>query len=298
MKKKMLIAGGSGYLGGLIIQHFKSDYKIYVLTRSEKDSEDEDIEYIKWQTDSLGEWSKAVENTDVLINLSGKNINTQFTEKNRKAILSSRIESTEILAKAVDNAKNPPKIWLNASSVAVYEESWNTSKTEDDKSNGSDFLSKVSQAWEESFYSAPNEKTKKAIFRISMILGESKGSALLTLKQLIKLGAGGKAGNGKQMVSWLSEKDFVKAIAFIIDNELSGAFNFCTPSPISNDNFMKKLRKKYKIPFGFPAPEFLLKIGAKIIDTSPELVLRSQNVVPKKLLDNGFEFEITDLEEL
>lgn len=297
MKKKLILSGGTGYLGSLIVNHFKNDYEVYILTRSNRESEG-NIHYVKWDGDTLGEWTQILEDADVVINLAGKNINTRFTEENKTAILQSRIDSTEILGKAIEAAKKPPKMWLNASSVAIYAESEDVARDEYSLPVGKDFLSKVSQAWEEAFYKYPNEQTKKTVFRISLIMGNHEGSAYQTLKKLVKLGSGGKAGNGKQMVSWLSEIDFVRGLEFIVKNELEGAFNFCNPNVLSNAELMKQLRKKYSMPFGLPAPEFLIKLGAGIIGTAPELVLRSQNVVPKRLIENGFTFQLTEIQDI
>lgn len=295
--KKMMIAGGTGYLGNLIIEHFQNEYEIYILTRNAK-SNDQKVQFLEWDGNTLGSWTASMENLDVLINLAGKNINTRFTEENKAAILHSRIQSTEILGKAVEECKNPPKIWLNASSIAVYEESWEVAKDENSAENGTDFLSLVSQQWEESFYKFGNNKTRKAVFRISLILGDREGSAYQTLKTLVKTGGGGTAGNGKQMVSWMGENDFVNALQFIIDQQLEGKFNFSNPNALSNKEFMKQLRQKLGMPLGLPAPEFLIRVGSSIIGTAPELVLRSQNVFPERLLKNGFEFKQLSVKDI
>ena len=294
----MMLAGGSGYLGNLIINYFKDKFEIYVLTRSPNAEKNQDFQEIKWDGKSFGDWVNELENADILINLAGKNINTRFTEDNKKAILNSRIQSTEILGKAIENCQNPPKMWLNASSVAVYKESKSEVRTEDSPTIGQDFLSEVSQQWEKAFYAYPNEKTRKAVFRISLIMGDSKGSAYQNLKQLVNLGAGGKAGSGEQMVSWISEIDFLRALEFILDKKLEGAFNFCNTQPLSNKQMMQELREKYNILFGLPAPEFAIKLGAGIIGTAPELVLRSQNVFPKRLVEHGFEFKLENLKKI
>lgn len=292
----MILAGGTGYLGSLIQAYFKTDYEIYILTRSKKENKD-GINFVQWDAKSLGEWTTVLENADVVINLTGRNINTRFTKENKEAILTSRIESTEIIGEAIENCQNPPKMWLNASSVAVFKNSL-AQFTEESEVRGTDFLSTVSQQWESAFYKYKNEKTKKAIFRISLIMGDQEGSAYKTLKNIVKVGGGGQAGNGKQMVSWLGEKDLVRALAFIIKNELTGAFNFCNKNALSNAELMKQLRKKYNMPIGLPAPAFMIKVAANFIGTAPDLVLRSQNVYPKRLIDNGFTFNQTSIHDI
>lgn len=295
--KKMVLSGGTGYLGGLIQEYFKNEYEIYILTRSDRESKG-NIHFVQWDSKNLGDWTRVLENADVLINLAGMNINTRFTEENKKKLLSSRIDSTEALGKAIEQCENPPKMWLNASSAAIYEESKEVASTESDTSRGDDFLSFLSQKWEEAFYKYANDKTKKAVFRISLILGDNEQSALHMLKKLVKLGGGGAAGSGEQMVSWMGEKDLPRALEFIIKNELTGAFNFSNGNVLSNADFMKELRNNNKMPIGLPAPEFLINIGTKIIGTSPDLVLRSQNIAPKNLKDAGFKFEQLQLSDI
>lgn len=291
--KKMVIAGGTGYLGQLIQSYFKNAFEIYVLTRSKRESK-EGIHYVQWDAENLADWANTLESADVVINLTGRNINTRFTKENKKAILESRVKSTDVVGKAISQCKIPPKMWLNASSIAVFKDSVEQFD-ENSEERGVDFLSTVSQEWEKAFYKYDNGSTKKAIFRISLIMGNHKGSAYQSLKKIVKLGGGGKAGNGQQMVSWLGETDFVRALGFIIQKELTGAFNFCNETAISNAELMRQLRKKYSMPIGFPAPKCLIKIGANLIGTAPDLVLRSQNVYPKRLIENGFSFQQTTI---
>lgn len=204
----MILFGGTGYLGNLIQNHFSKAYDIYILTQSQRNSK-VNVSYVNWDSETLGDWCKVLENADVLINLAGKNINTRFTEENKKAILESRISSTEILDKAIQYCQNTPKMWLNASAIAFYAKSWEESKAENSPTDGIDFLSKVSQQWENALYKYKDQDTIKAVFRIILILGDNEGSAYQNLKQLVKLGGGGKAVDGKQMIRWMGETDFV-----------------------------------------------------------------------------------------
>lgn len=290
---KIVIAGGSGYLGRLLINFYKDKNEVFVLTRKvTKKAFSEAITQVEWDGKTVGDWKNCLENADALINLAGKNISTRFTEENKKEILSSRIESTEALGKAIEQCQNPPKMWLNASSIAIYDESRREEKNEFSELDGSDFLSTVCRQWEMAFHRyAEHCNTKKAVFRLSLVLGNSEGSALHTLKKIVKLGCGGKAGSGMQMVSWIGELDFVKAIHYIVKKQLTGDFNFANGSAITNARLMKLLRKKYNRNFGLSAPVALVKIGTAIIGASPQLVLRSQNVVPKRLWDAGFDFK-------
>lgn len=161
---------------------------------------------------------------------------------------------------------------------------------------GDDFSMNVAKSWEKAFFETETPKTIKTALRTSIVLGKN-GGAFLPLKNLTKLGFGGKQGKGNQFISWIHEKDFAKAVEFIFEKELTGIVNIVSPKPIQNANFMKVLRKSLGMPTGIPIGEKLLKFGAKIIGTETELVLKSRNVIPKKLLENGFEFEFGNLQK-
>ncbi len=204
----MILCDGTGYLGNLIQNHFSKAYGIYILTHFQRNSKG-NVSYVNWDSETLGDWCEVLENADVLVNLAGKNINTRFTVETKKAILESRISSTEILDKAIQQYQNPPKMWLNAYAIAVYAENWEESKAEISPTDENDFLYKVCQQWDNAFYKYKNQNTIKAVFRISLIWGDNEGSAYQNLKQLVKLGGDGKVGEGKQILSWMGETDFV-----------------------------------------------------------------------------------------
>ncbi len=294
--KKMVIAAGTGFLGTILIDFFKESYQeIIVLTRG-KSEQKNNIQYVHWNAKSLTGWEKVLENTDVLINLAGKSVDCRYTPENKAAILSSRIESTRVLNEAVLKCKNPPKHFINSSTATIYRHSEDKQMDEYSGEIGDDFSMNVAKSWEKAFYDVEIDKTLKTAVRTSIVLGKN-GGAFIPLKRLSQLGFGGKNGNGNQFVSWIHELDFARAIAFIIDKELTGNINVVSPSPKRNIDFMSELRKAVGIPFGISITESMLKIGAKIIQTEPELVLKSRNVIPKRLTENGFMFEYHNLEK-
>ena len=296
MKNKLIIAAGTGFLGNVLIQHFNNKFEeIVILTRGKSEIKNQ-IKYVNWNAKSFSGWEKELENSDVVINLAGKSVDCRYNEKNKAEILASRIDSTKILNDAILQCENPPKHFINSSTATIYRHSEDTEMDEYTGEIGNDFSMNVAKTWEKTFYEVETPKTLKTAIRTSIVLGKN-GGAFIPLKKLTQFGLGGKNGNGSQFVSWIHEKDFARAIEFIIEKKLSGSINVVSPKPIRNYEFMKKLQKAIGIPFGLPISKSLLEFGAKIIKTETELVLKSRNVIPKRLTENGFEFEFGDLDK-
>lgn len=294
--KRIVLAGGSGFLGKCIIEHHKKDSHIIVLTRG-KSRQHKNVQYENWDGKSLGAWSTSLENADVLINLNGKSVDCRYSKSNKELIYSTRLESTEVLGKAIKLCKNPPKIWINSSSATIYRHSLDKAMDEETGEFGSGFSVDVCQKWESVFNSVKVDSTRKVVIRTAIVLGKNQG-ALMPLKILAKFGLGGKQGPGNQYFSWIHEQDFVRAIDFIIANEsINGVINLSSPNPINNEDFMKSLRDATHIPFGIQIPSWLLEIGAILIRTETELILKSRWVVPNRLLKAGFKFKYSKIEE-
>lgn len=293
---KLIIAAGTGFLGQVLVHKFKDKFdEIVILTRGKSKTID-GIKYVNWNAKSFSGWENELENATVLINLAGKSVDCRYTKENKKEILWSRIQSTRILNKAVLNCANPPKHWLNSSTSTIYRFSLDKQMDEVDGEIGNDFSINVALSWEKAFFKIETPNTLKTALRTSIVLGKN-GGAFIPLKTLAKIGFGGKQGKGNQFVSWIHEEDFANAIEFVIQKEIVGIINVVSPQPVRNANFMQKLRKAVGFPFGIPLNAFLLEIGSFIIRTQPELVLKSRNVVPKRLLDNDFKFKFGDIDE-
>ncbi|MCJ8155312.1 TIGR01777 family oxidoreductase [Chryseobacterium sp. SSA4.19] len=289
---KIIIAAGTGFLGRNLKKYFTGKgNEIYILTRNPKNENE-----IRWDAQTLGEWKHVLENADMLINLTGKSVDCRYTEKNKKEIYSSRINSTKVLQEAVDQCVSKPKVWLNASSATIYTHSETHLNTEENGIIGDDFSMNICKSWEEEFFRVKNETIRKITLRTSIVLGNN-GGAFTKLKMITKLGLGGKQGRGNQKVSWIHIEDFCRAVEFIIHNKnISGAVNITAPNPLSNKHFMSSLRKEMKIPFGLNAPVWQLEIASIFLRTETELLLKSRNVYPEKLIRNGFEFKYPYLE--
>ena len=294
--KKLIIAAGTGFLGQVLVDHFKDSFdEIVILTRGKSENKN-NIKYVNWNAKTFSGWEKELENTDVLINLAGKSVDCRYNKKNKQEIFNSRIESTKILNEAVLQCKNPPKHWLNSSTSTIYRFSLDKQMAETTGEIGNDFSMNIAKSWEKAFFETKTPKTLKTALRTSIVLGKN-GGAFIPLKTLAKLGMGGKQGNGKQFISWIHEKDFARAVAFVIENKLENEINIVSPNPIRNVDFMSKLRKTVGMSFGISQPEWLLELGSKIINTETELVLKSRNVIPKRLQENGFTFKYDSVDK-
>lgn len=293
---KIVIAGGTGYLGELLTNYYKKEKKnqIYILTRKQKLNSG-NVHYLQWNGKTKGYWTSLLEHTDVLINLTGKSVNCRYTKENKEEIYQSRLQSTALLCEIVQELAFPPKVFIQSSSATIYRHSEDVQMTEEKGEIGIDFSMDVCKKWEEVFNNYEFSKTKKIITRTSIVLGNN-GGAFPIMKKMTKLGLGGKQGKGNQFISWITEQDYIKAIDFLRTKE-SGVYNICVPNPIRNKEFQKELRKKIKAPFGLSATKWMLKIGAKIIGTETELLLKSRNVYPEKLLGLGFEFDTKTFKE-
>lgn len=289
---KIIIAAGTGFLGKTLKNYFtEKGHQVYILTRNPKRQNE-----LFWNAKTLGECKNILENSDVLINLTGKSVDCRYTDKNKQEIYSSRIESTKVLQLAVDQCINKPKLWLNASSATIYIHSETQLNTEENGIIGDDFSMNICKSWEHEFFKVRNEDVRKVALRTSIVLGNN-GGAFPKLKMLTKFGLGGKQGKGNQNVSWIHIGDFCRAVQFIIEHEnISGNINITAPNPLSNEEFMKKLRKEMKVPFGLNAPVWQLEIASIFLKTETELLLKSRNVYPGKLIENGFEFSYLTVE--
>jgi len=291
--KTIIIAGGTGFLGQVLENYFsKKGYLLKILTRNPVKEN-----HIYWDAKNLGNWMNKLENSEALINLTGKSVDCRYTDKNKKLIYGSRIDSTHILGEAINNCKNPPKVWFNSSTATIYKHSLDTKMTEKQGEIGDDFSMNIAKSWEKAFTEIENPKTRKIILRTSIVLGKN-GGALIPLERLTKFGLGGKQCTGNQKVSWIHELDFANAIEFLLNHqELDGVFNLSVAEPTDNKTLMETLRKILNVPFGISHSTWLLEIGAKLIGTETELVLKSRNVIPQRLLDCGYTFNYSNLKK-
>ena len=298
MKPKIIIPGGAGFIGKYVAGFFhKKNHHVIILTRGKARIEN-GITYLNWDGKNFGDWIKELEGAEMVLNLAGKSVDCRYNEKNKKEILSSRIDTTEIIGKAIDNCIIPPKLWVNMSTATIYEHTLE-GESNDEKNGmiGDDFSMNVAKTWEKTFNDSTLFATRKIAMRTSIVLGK-EGGALTHLAPLVKFGLGGKNGSGKQFVSWIHVEDLARIIEWFMENKnAAGVYNCTSPSPIRNEIFMEKIRSSFRIPFGLPAPKWMIEIGTFLLRSESELVLKSRKVIPGKLLAEGFEFEFKKLDE-
>lgn len=294
--KKIILAGGSGFIGNYLAQYFwRKGYEVVVLSRREISIRG-GVRYEKWNTEETESWREELEEAFILINLSGKSVAVRHNEKNKKEILDSRIKSTRILNQAVSECRNPPQFWFNASGATIYKTSFDEKRDEYYTEKEDEFLTDVIIAWEREFFKTEIPKVTKIAMRTSVVLGKS-GETYEKLNQLAKFGLGGKQGNGNQIMSWIHIEDYARIIEFCVEKNLNGVVNMASPNPVTNAEMMRTFREVNNAWLGIPTPEGALRLGAKIIGIEPDFVLKSYNVVSKRLPENGFNYKYPTIKE-
>jgi len=295
---KIVLPGGSGLLGHLLARGFSRDgHHVVILSRRPGSLP---WPVVAWDAASLGAWAAEIDGADVVINLAGRSVNCRYTPKNRDEIMTSRLASTRVLGEAIARATRPPPVWLQSSTATIYAHRYDAPNDEatgivgglePDAPSAWRFSIEVATAWERAFDEAIAPRTRKVALRTAIVMSPARGGAFDVLLGLVRRGLGGTSGDGRQFVSWIHEDDFVRALQWIIARQdVSGIVNVASPVPAPNADFMRAIRDAWGTRVGLPSPAWLLEIGAWFLRTETELVLKSRRVVPRRLLEGGFEF--------
>ncbi len=295
--KKLIIAGGTGFLGQELTKKFENSFDEIVILSRGKNKISKNVKYLNWDAKAFGNWCNELEGATVVINLCGKSVDCRYTEKNKALIFSSRLKSTKIIGEAIQKCKTPPGLWINGASATIYKHSETEPMTEAAGEIGTGFSIEVCKAWEKVFDDFQLPHTRKVNLRISMVLGKT-GGVFPALMNVVKKGIGGAMGKGTQQVSWIHIDDFCNMVKWIIETEsVKGIYNSVAPNPVKNKELMQLLRKKAGVKFGLPATAWMLEIGAFFMRTETELILKSRYSYPERALNEGFVFKHTTIED-
>jgi uncharacterized protein len=296
MKIKIILPGGSGFLGSVLANFCAAkEMEVVILTRNPRPRGGL-IREVRWDGTTDGDWCQELEGARALINLAGISVNCRYHARNRTLMLDSRLKSTRVLGEAIARCTNPPPVWLNSSTATIYKHTFGPAWDEAGEIGGcaeaKDIFSvHIATEWERVFNAASTPRTRKVALRSAMVLGHGKNSVLPNLLRLGRLGLGGNLAGGRQFVSWIHEEDFCRAVEWIIEHEtMTGVVNLAAPNPVTNAEFMAAIRKVCRASFGLPASRWMLEVGAFFMRTEIELVIKSRRVVPGKLLADGFIF--------
>src|SRR5437867_10392486 len=304
MTRRLVIAGGSGFIGRLLGKSLvERDFEVVVLTRS-PDAASTPIHKVQWDGCTLGDWAREIESTDALINLAGRSVNCRYNQHNRREILESRIQSTRVLGEAVSRCPHPPRVWLNASTATIYKHTFDREMNEATGEIGATpeakdaFSIEVAKAWEEALFEAPTPATRKVALRTAMVFAASKGGIYRVLRGLTRWGLGGAIAGGRQYISWIHEADFCRAVEWLIDrDDFSGPVNLASPNQIPQREMMRIIRLELGVPFGLPATRRMLEVAAFVHRTEAELIIKSRRVAPGRLLASAFQFLFPRMED-
>lgn len=296
---KIVLPGGSGQVGTILARSFAAEgHEVVRLGRGS--SGPGPGRFVRWDAKTLGDWSSALDGADAVINLAGRSVDCRYSERNRRELVDSRVDSTRVVGEAIAAAVQPPPVWLQANTATIYAHRYDAPNDEEHGLLGGDepgapgtwrFSIEVAKRWEAALREAETPQTRKVALRSAMIMSPDRGGVFDVLLGLVRRGLGGTAGDGRQYVSWIHHADFVRAVSWLLEREeIDGAVNLAAPEPLPNADFMQALRKAWGSRVGLPATRWMLEVGALFLRTETELILKSRRVVPGRLLDEGFAF--------
>lgn len=294
---KVVLPGGTGHVGAVLDRALTADgHDVVVLTRSPRGDR-----HVRWDGSTLGDWADHIDGSDVVINLAGRSVSCRYTRENLAAMMSSRVESTRVVGEAIAAAARPPGVWMQMSTATIYAHRFDAANDESTGLVGGNepgvpgywaYSVEIARRWEAAQEQAVTPHTRKVALRSAMVMSPDRGGVFDVLSWLTRLGLGGPVAGGRQYVSWIHDRDFVRAVGFLIDrDDVAGAVNLAAPGPLPQRDLMRELRSAWRTPVGLPATRWMAEIGAFAIRSDTELLLKSRRVVPGRLTGAGFTFD-------
>lgn len=290
---RVVIAGGSGFLGMNLARWLTArGMPVVILSRSAPPPGD--WTHHPWDARSLGDWADTLEGAAAVVNLAGRTVDCIKTPLHRDQILRSRVESTRVLGRAVRACTSPPRVWVQMSTAHIHGDS--ELPCDESSALGEGLAPFVGRAWEEAFDESCPDGVRRAVLRTSFVIGRT-GGPLPKLARLARLGLGGTIGSGAQGMSWIHEADMNRLFErALTDPSMHGVYIASSPNPVPNRTFMRELRRAVRRPVGLPAMAWQVRLAAPLVlRTDPDLALYGRYVIPRRLLDDGFEFRHPDL---
>lgn len=266
------------------------------------------VRFARWDGRNVeAHWAAEVDGADVVLNLAGRTVDCRYNKVNLEQMLSSRIDSTRAVGEAIAQADTAPNVWLQMSTATIYA---HTLEGENDERTGRigayepgapsywRYSVLIAEAWEDALWKARTPNTRRVALRSAMVMSSEPGGPFRVLAGLARTGLGGPVAGGRMSMSWIHQSDFVRAIDLLIaDEAISGPVNLAAPTPLPQGEFMAAIRRGQKqlpglrIPIALPLFRWMVNLGAVLLRTDPELILKSRRAISAVLPERGFEFE-------
>ncbi|MEU6676267.1 TIGR01777 family oxidoreductase [Streptomyces sp. NPDC046925] len=293
---KVVLAGGTGQVGAVLDRALTAaGHDVVVLTRNPVRARQ-----VAWDGRTPGAWTAEIDGSDVVVNLAGRSVSCRYTEANLREMMDSRVQSAEVVGAAISAAAKPPALWLQMSTATIYAHRYDAPHDEATGVIGGteagipdywEYSVRIAKNWEQAQQEAATPHTRKVALRAAMVMSPDRGGVFDVLLKMARLGLGGPVAGGAQYVSWIHDRDFVRAVEFLVArDDIEGPVNLAAPNPLPHRAFMRDLRAAAGVRVGLPATKWMAEIGAFALRTDTELLLKSRRVVPGRLLDEGFDF--------
>ena len=302
-----MIAGGTGQVGGVLRRALHAaGHEVVALSRHPQAPLEPGVRHVGWDGRTLGAWTDEVDGANAVVNLAGRTVSCRYTDTNLRQMMDSRVDSARVVGSAIQAANRPPGVWLQMSTATIYaDRSDEPGNPANDEATGViggeeqhtplywEYSVRIARHWEEAQAEADLPSTRRVALRTAMVMSPDPGGVFDVLLKMTRLGLGGPVAGGRQYVSWIHDADFVAAVSFLLEGELTGPVNLAAPGPVPQAELMTVLRRAWggwagKV--GLPATAGMAGLGAWALRSDPELLLKSRRVVPGRLFDAGFTF--------
>lgn len=300
MTRRIIIFGGSGFLGRALSDKLgQRSVEVVVVSRTPVPVRP-GLRHVSWDGATLGEWVEELSGAHAVVHLCGKRVDCAPTDENLRELIDSRVKTVRLVGDAMARVEAPPRVWIQAGSLAVYGECGDDIVDEDTQPSGVGPAQQVQVclAWEQAYRDATATIDRRVLLRMGVSIGGVGDPVMDQLTRLAQFGLGGSVAGGQQWISWIALEDLVAVMVRGIDDpQMAGTYNVTAPNPVTNRDMMAQVRRLAGRRFGIPSPAPMVKLGARMLSVDPGLVFVSRRCVPKRLLDEGFVFRTPDFAE-